>query len=85
MTGLLTRSEAARRRIYIAGRDKLEDVKLVAVKNCSRRWPLVRFTNGAERLCVPEEFAVTGARGYVEASRTQVREYHTPSGITDSG
>lgn len=85
MTGLLTRFEAASRGIYIAGRKELEDKKLVAVKKCSRRWPLVRFTNGTERLCVPEEFAVTGARGYVEASRTQVREYHTSSDITDSG
>jgi ATP-dependent DNA helicase PIF1 len=30
------------------------------------------FTNGSQRLCVPEEFTVNGALGNVEASRTQV-------------
>jgi ATP-dependent DNA helicase PIF1 len=75
--GFITRFETACRELYIAGRKKLEDPKLAAVKRCSRLWPLVMFTNGSKRLCVPEEFSVTGARGNVEASRTQVREHHT--------
>jgi hypothetical protein len=82
VVGFLTRLEAARRRILLAGRKELEDVTLAAVQRCSRLWPLVRFTNGASRLCVPEEFTVTGARGNVEASRTQVCELrHTASSI----
>ena len=47
-------------------------------------WPLVKFTNDSERLCVPEEFTVHGALGNVEASRTQVRENHIATGITDA-
>jgi len=70
--GFLTRFAAARRRLLLAGRDKPEDYRLAAVKRCDTLWPLVMFTNGSEYLCVPEVFSVTGARGNVEASRTQV-------------
>ncbi len=83
--GFLTRLEAARRRLLLAGRDKPEDQNLGAVKRCSTWWPLVRFTNGSQRLCVREEFTVDGARGNVEAYRTQVREHNTATGITDFG
>ena len=83
--GFLTRFEAARRRLRIAGRKEPEDPRLAAVQKCSRLWPLVKFTNGSERPCVPEEFSVTGARGNVEASRTQVREHHTAYAVTDVG
>ena len=51
----------------------------------STLWPLVRFTNGSERLCSLEEFTVNDAFGNVEASRTQVRERHTAISITDFG
>ncbi|KAF8272916.1 hypothetical protein EI94DRAFT_1677246 [Lactarius quietus] len=84
--GFLTRFAAARRRLLLAGRDKPEDHRLAAVKRCDTLWPLVMFTNGSEYLCVPEVFSVTGARGNVEASRTQVREHqHTVASITDFG
>ncbi|KAJ8468581.1 hypothetical protein ONZ45_g17199 [Pleurotus djamor] len=39
-------------------------------------YPLVRFTNGREMLCVPSEFTVDTATGDVEASRTQVPLIH---------
>lgn len=41
-----------------------------------RLWPMVRFTNGREMLCVPAEFTVNNAQGGMEASRVQVRRYH---------
>ena len=47
------------------------------------QWPLVRFTNGCERLCAPEEFTVNDAFGNVEASRTQVRQRIAATDITD--
>ncbi len=72
-----TRLEAARRGLLLVGRDKPEDEKSEAVERCSTWWPLVRFTNGSQRLCVPQEFTVNGARGNVEASRVQVREHNT--------
>ena len=84
MLGFLTRLEAARRGLRLAGRDISEDERYDAVQKCSRAWPLVKFTNDSERLCVPEEFTVHGALGNVEASRTQVRENHIANGITDA-
>ncbi|KAH9044707.1 hypothetical protein EDB85DRAFT_481882 [Lactarius pseudohatsudake] len=49
-----------------------EDEDHRAVQQCSTRWPLVKFTNGSQRLCILEEFTVNGVRENVEASRTQV-------------
>jgi hypothetical protein len=82
--GFLKRLEAARCGLRLAGGDIPEDRKYDAVQKCSRAWPLVRFTNGSERLCVPEEFTVNGGLGNVEASRTQVCENHTVTGIADT-
>lgn len=42
------------------------------VSQHERVWPLVKFTNGREVLCVPEEFSVENVKGGVEAWRTQV-------------
>jgi hypothetical protein len=36
-------------------------------------WPLVRFTNGVELLCVPVDFTVNNPEGRMEAMRRQVR------------
>lgn len=85
MIGFHTRLEAARSLLLLAGRNEPEDEKLWAIKQCSTQWPLVRFTNGLVRLCVPEEFTVVGALGGVEASRTQVREHNTTTRIADFG
>lgn len=41
-----------------------------------RLWPMVRFTNGREMLCVPAEFTVNNAQGGMEASRVQVPLIH---------
>jgi len=54
------------------GGGKSEDKGLECVREHSTLWPLVRFTNGSERLCTPEEFTVNDAFGNVEASRRQV-------------
>jgi len=54
------------------GVSKSEDKELECAGKGGTQWPLVRFTNGSERLCVPEEFTVNDAFGNVEASRTQV-------------
>ena len=83
VTGFLKRFEAACRGIHLAGRNAPEDHRFAAVKQCGTLWPLVRFTNGSECLCVPEEFTVTGARGNVEASRTQVPGHYTATSVAD--
>jgi hypothetical protein len=36
-------------------------------------WPLVRFANGMELLCVPVDFTINNADGGMQAMRTQVR------------
>jgi hypothetical protein len=35
-------------------------------------WPVVRFTNGRELLCIPTDFTVDNAYGEMEARRRQV-------------
>jgi len=37
-----------------------------------QQWPLVKFTNGQDLLCGPVSFTVTGIKGNLEASRSQV-------------
>lgn len=39
----------------------------------NRVWPVIRFINGREVLCVPTEFTVVNVNGVVEAQRDQVR------------
>ncbi|KAI5828561.1 hypothetical protein K523DRAFT_276526, partial [Schizophyllum commune Tattone D] len=41
-----------------------------------RVWPLVRFGNGRELLCVPQDFTVENGGGEVEARRVQVPLIH---------
>lgn len=38
----------------------------------ARVWPVVRFTNGREMLCIPLEFTVNSPLGIMEARRDQV-------------
>ena len=76
MIGFGTHHEAALRQIEShRGDSKSEDKGLESVGQGGTLWPLVKFTNGSERLCVPEEFTVNDAFGNVEASRIQVREH----------
>jgi len=35
-------------------------------------WPIVRFTNGRQLMCMPDSFSSENARGNVEATRHQV-------------
>lgn len=35
-------------------------------------WPLVRFSNGAELLMIPQEFTINNADGGMEAQRDQI-------------
>lgn len=37
-----------------------------------RVWPVVRFTNGRELLCIPLDFTVNNSMGIMEAQRDQV-------------
>ena len=39
-----------------------------------RVWPLVRFENGRELLCIPQDFTVENGDGRMEARRVQVSE-----------
>lgn len=39
-------------------------------------WPVVRFINGREMMCVPQEFTVNNADGTMEARRDQVIFIH---------
>jgi hypothetical protein len=41
--------------------------------SADRVWPVVRFANGREVVCVPAEFDVASASGVTEATREQVR------------
>ena len=86
MIGLGTHHEAALRHSEShRGGGKSEDKGLVCAGQRGTLWPLVRFTNGSERFCSPEEFTVKDAFGNVEASRTQVREHDMATGIIDFG
>ena len=40
-----------------------------------RVWPVVKFTNGREVVCVPTEFSVVSATGIIEAVREQARSF----------
>ncbi|KAI0047663.1 hypothetical protein FA95DRAFT_1204693 [Auriscalpium vulgare] len=42
------------------------------VRKSACKWPLVRFTNGRELLCIPQEFTVNNGEGETEAARLQV-------------
>lgn len=46
-----------------------------------RYWPVVRFTNGVERIITPHDFTVNNALGDIEAGREQVATclIHPPS------
>ncbi|KII93468.1 hypothetical protein PLICRDRAFT_152207, partial [Plicaturopsis crispa FD-325 SS-3] len=35
-------------------------------------WPVVLFTNGMKRLCIPTDFTVNNSKGTVEAGRSQI-------------
>jgi hypothetical protein len=85
--GFGTHHEAALRDSvsHLGGSGKPEAKGLECVGRSDTQWPLVRFTNGCERFCGPENFTVNDAFGNIEASRTQVRERIAATGITDFG
>ena len=85
MIGFGTHHEAALQDSESPRSGKPEAKGLECVGQSGTQWPLVKFTNGCERLCGPEEFTVNDAFGNVEASRTQVRECISATDITDFG
>ncbi|KAI0308635.1 hypothetical protein OF83DRAFT_1018166, partial [Amylostereum chailletii] len=52
-------------------KQKGRDIPEIA-KNSKVSWPLVRFTNGREMLCIPVDFTEENSEGELEAQRTQV-------------
>jgi ATP-dependent DNA helicase PIF1 len=49
-----------------------QDPRAEGLKTSSTLWPLVRFTDGQEILCVSADFTVNNPDGDVEARRSQV-------------
>ncbi|KAJ7102319.1 hypothetical protein B0H15DRAFT_768603 [Mycena belliarum] len=74
--GFYTSADAVRRHLEIAkleaSPDGATDTEVVAGVPPDQQWPLVRFTNGAELLLVPQEFTINNADGGIEAQREQV-------------
>lgn len=68
--------EAVRNEMEIATEEGLrgsERDQRQAAARYDGSWPVVRFTNGRELLCVPTDFTVDNASGETEARRRQVR------------
>ncbi|KAI6032057.1 hypothetical protein BKA83DRAFT_94608, partial [Pisolithus microcarpus] len=74
--GFRTAQEASQSLTDIGTEEGLKGNKAEALRAVTRyndaKWPVVRFTNGRELLCVPTEFTVNNANGEIEASRWQV-------------
>ena len=72
-----TSQEAMRNKMEIGTEEGLRgserDAKQAAARYDGSLWPVVRFTNGREILCVPTDFTVDNAYGEMEARRRQVR------------
>ena len=72
-----TSQEAMRNKMEIATEEGLRgserDAQQAAARYDGSLWPVVRFTNGRELLCVPTDFTVDNAYGEMEARRRQVR------------
>ena len=71
-----TPQEASHNSTDIGTEDGAKGNKAEALKEIERYgdaiWPVVRFTNGRELLCVPADFTVNNATGEMEARRRQV-------------
>jgi hypothetical protein len=71
-----TSQEAMQNKMEIATEEGLRgserDARQAAARYDGSLWPVVRFTNGRELLCVPTDFTVDNAHGEVEARRRQV-------------
>lgn len=71
-----TLQEASHNSTDIGTEDGAKGNKAEALKEIERysdaRWPVVRFTNGRELVCVPADFTVNNAMGEMEARRRQV-------------
>lgn len=52
---------------------KAEEEDIKPLINDPRVWPVVRFSNGRELMCMPDSFTAENVRGEVEATRNQVR------------
>ncbi|KAI0274844.1 hypothetical protein BC834DRAFT_17333 [Gloeopeniophorella convolvens] len=81
-----TYKDAARRHTQTLPNGANENEISTFVRQSPMFWPVVKFTNGVERLCVPEEFTVNNASGEVEASRHQYPQVPgTDAGASQGG
>ncbi|KAF9229715.1 hypothetical protein BS17DRAFT_35852 [Gyrodon lividus] len=53
-------------------RGSQREARQVAASYGGSLWPIIRFTNGRELLCIPTDFTVDNAYGEMEARRRQV-------------
>ncbi|KAL4068373.1 ATP-dependent DNA helicase PIF1 [Scleroderma yunnanense] len=73
VVGFSTPQEASRNSTDIGTEEGMKGNKAEAMTRYSdAKWPVVRFTNGRELLCVPADFTVNNAIGEMEARRRQV-------------
>lgn len=72
-----TSQEAMQNKMEIATEEGLRgserDARQPVARYDGSLWPVVRFMNGRELLCVPTDFTVDNAYGEMEAKRRQVR------------
>ena len=75
----MTVTEAARHKMNVVDtrsekdvRQKKDAVPSVVKQRPEAVWPYVRFTNGHEMLCIPQEFSQENRNGEIEAMRIQV-------------
>ncbi|KIJ68800.1 hypothetical protein HYDPIDRAFT_25055, partial [Hydnomerulius pinastri MD-312] len=76
VVGFSTFQEAMQANIEIGIEEGLRGPRLDAARRAEAlpddaRWPVVRFTNGRELLCIPTDFTVYNANGEMEARRRQ--------------
>ncbi|VDC01939.1 unnamed protein product [Peniophora sp. CBMAI 1063] len=79
ITAFMTVAEAARHKMTVVDTRTEKDVKqkkdavpAIVKQRPEAVWPYVRFTNGREMLCIPQDFNQENRNGDMEASRVQV-------------
>jgi hypothetical protein len=71
--GYRTYSEAVESKAQISNDDDESNLTSSVPDPQTPFWPLVRFANGVELLCVPVDFTINNPDGVMQAMRRQVR------------